>query len=162
MTNEKTWQTPRETALNIMHQVSEKGAYANIELNKVLAGSGYSGLDRACITELVYGSIRMQGALDYILGLFIKKPLSDIAPWILLILRMGVYQMIYLDKVPDRAAVNESVNLAKKYGHPGTVKFVNGVLRTLCLGNRNVLSFLLWKKIRFVILRQFTPILPGW
>jgi len=130
----KKGQSPRETALIIMYQVSENGAYANLELNKVLNRDEYNGLDRAFITELVYGTIRMQGTIDYILGLFIKKPLNSIPLWILLILRMGVYQIIFLDKVPDRAAVNESVNLAKKYGHAGTVKFVNGVLRNIVRG----------------------------
>ena len=93
-------------------------------------------MDRSFITELVYGTIRMQGALDYILSLYIKKPLKSLPVWIHLILRMGVYQIVFLDKVPDRAAVNESVNLAKKYGHAGTVKLVNGVLRNVARGKK--------------------------
>lgn len=136
----KKGQSPRETALIIMYQVSENGAYANLELNKVLNRDEYNGLDRSFITELVYGTIRMQGTIDHILSLFIKKSLASIPAWILLILRMGVYQIIFLDKVPDRAAVNESVNLAKKYGHAGTVKFVNGVLRNVARG-RDDLSY---------------------
>lgn len=134
----KKGQSPRETALIIMHQVSEKCAYANLELNKVLSRKDLSPLDRSFITELVYGAIRMQGTIDYILGLYIKKPLTSLPIWILLILRMGVYQIMFLDKVPDRAAVNESVNLAKKYGHAGTVKFVNGVLRNVSRGKENI------------------------
>ncbi|MCR6544641.1 16S rRNA (cytosine(967)-C(5))-methyltransferase RsmB [Dehalobacterium formicoaceticum] len=128
---EKTGPSPRETALLILYQVAEKGAFANLELNKVLNRGTYRGLDRSFITELVYGTIRMQGRIDYILGLFIKKPLNTLPLWILLILRLGVYQIMFLDKVPERAAVNESVKLAKKYGHAGTVKLVNGVLRNI-------------------------------
>lgn len=136
--NIRKGQSPRETALIIMYQVSENDAYANLELNKTLNNSEYSGLDRAFVTELVYGTIRMQGAIDYILSLFIKKPLNTLPVWILLILRIGVYQILFMDKVPDRAAVNESVNLAKKYGHAGTVKFVNGVLRNIVRGKDDI------------------------
>ncbi|HHT62791.1 MAG: 16S rRNA (cytosine(967)-C(5))-methyltransferase RsmB [Bacillota bacterium] len=136
--NVKKGQSPRETALNIMYRVSEKDAYANLELNKVLNREDFNPLDRSFITELVYGTIRMQGALDYILSLYIKKPLKSLPVWIHLILRMGVYQIVFLDKVPDRAAVNESVNLAKKYGHAGTVKLVNGVLRNVARGKEGL------------------------
>lgn len=135
---EKKGQSPRETALIILYQVNQNGAYANLELNKVLNRGDWNGQDRAFITELVYGCTRMQGTLDYILGLFIKKPLGTIPPWILLILRLGTYQIMFLNKVPDRAGVNESVNLAKKYGHAGTVKFVNGVLRTISREKENI------------------------
>lgn len=136
--SERKGQSPRETALLIIYQVMEKGAYANLELNKVLSREDYKALDRSFITELVYGTIRMQGTIDYILGLFVKKPLNSMPIWILLILRMGVYQIMFLDKVPDRAAVNESVNLAKKYGHAGTVKLVNGVLRNVVRGKEEI------------------------
>ncbi|MGI6679427.1 MAG: 16S rRNA (cytosine(967)-C(5))-methyltransferase RsmB [Dehalobacterium sp.] len=129
--NEQKGRSPRETALLILYQVAAKEAYANLELNKVLSRNDYQTIDRSFITELVYGTIRMQGRIDYILGLFIKKPLNTLPLWILLILRLGVYQIIFLDKVPERAAVNESVQLTKKYGHAGTVKFVNGVLRNV-------------------------------
>ena len=59
------------------------------------------------------------------------RPLRKIAPWILNILRLGVYQLIFLDRVPESAAVNESVKLAHTYGHRGTVGFVNGLLREI-------------------------------
>lgn len=134
----KKGQSPREMALMIVYQVVEKGAYANLELNKVLNRNDYNALDRGFMTELVYGTIRMQGTIDYILSLFVKKPLNNIPIWILLILRLGVYQIMFLDRVPDRAAVNESVNLAKKYGHAGTVKFVNGVLRNIVRGKDEI------------------------
>ena len=128
----------REAALNVLYRVEEKGAYANIELNRVLSQNQVQGPDRALATELVYGTVRMQGSIDYVLNLFLKKPLDALPVWILLILRLGVYQMLYMDKIPDRAAVNEAVNLAKKYGHPGTVKFVNGVLRNISRSRENI------------------------
>lgn len=128
----------RERALNILHQVADKGAYANLTLNKMLNKADFNSLDRGFITELVYGTLRMQGRLDYILGQYLKKPLASLPLWILLILRLGAYQIIFLDKVPVSAAVHESVELAKKYGHAGTVRLVNGVLRNVDRGRENI------------------------
>lgn len=135
----------RETVLKILYRVIWDGAYANIELNKVLGEGNLSGPDRGLATELVYGTLRMQGSIDYILDKFLKKPLSTLTPWIQIILRLGVYQMFYMEKIPDRAAVNEAVNLTKKYGHPGTVKLVNGVLRNIAR-NRETIVFPLLEK----------------
>jgi 16S rRNA (cytosine967-C5)-methyltransferase len=138
MNNIQTGQSSRETALLIMYNVDEKDAYANLELNKVISKSELSVQDRGFITELVYGSIRMQGTLNYVLGLFLKRPINSLPVWIRLILRLGTYQIMFMDHIPDRAAVNESVNLAKKYGHPGTVKLVNGVLRNISRHRENL------------------------
>ena len=109
---------PRKVALTILHQVAADGAYSNIALNNRLKQAQLSALDKGLVTELVYGTLRHQGTLDYILGLFLTKPLNKLPLWILLILRMGLYQLRYMDKIPDSAAINESVKLAKKYGKP--------------------------------------------
>jgi len=132
--------TPRELALAIIRSVEQEGAYANLELNKVLEQYQPGKLDRGFITELVYGTLRSLHHLDWVLGQFLSRPLEDLTPWIRNILRMAVYQVFYLDKVPDSAAVNEAVNLAKGYGHRGTVKFVNGVLRNL-LRNKDKIKY---------------------
>lgn len=121
----------RDLALKVLYSVNEEEAYSNIELNKVLVKYDPEKLDRAFITELVYGVLRFRGTLDWVLGQYMNRPLDKISPWIREILRLGVYQLMYMDKVPPSAAVNESVNLAKKYGHQGVVKFVNGVLRNI-------------------------------
>jgi len=134
----KTAVPARETALSILLQVAKEGAYVNIELSKALANSGLSPQDRGLVTELVYGTLRQQGRIDYILSRFLKKPLTDLPLPILLILRLAVYQVFHMDRIPERAAVNEAVNLAKKYGHPGTVKLVNGVLRSLLRGREEI------------------------
>ncbi|MDA8235691.1 MAG: 16S rRNA (cytosine(967)-C(5))-methyltransferase RsmB [Clostridia bacterium] len=130
--------TPRELALLVLHAVEQDGAYANLELNKVLEKYQPSKLDRGFITELVYGTLRSLHHLDWVLGGFLSRPLNSLTPWIRNILRLGVYQIFYLDKVPPSAAVNEAVNLAKNYGHGGTVKFVNGVLRNLLRNKDNI------------------------
>lgn len=127
-------------ALEVLHAVLEEGAYSNIALNRVLEKYRPEKIDRGFITELAYGTIRTLNTIDWILGNFLKKPLSDLPSWIRNILRMGTYQIMFMVKVPDSAACNESANLAREYGHAGTVKLVNGVLRNL-VRNREQIHF---------------------
>ena len=119
----------RLLALKVIDSVFSEGAYSNIALNKVLNAQSLSDLDRRFVTELVYGTIKAKGTLDWILSQNISRPLNKISPVILNILRLGVFQIYFLDRIPASAACNEAVNLAKKFGHQGTVKFVNAVLR---------------------------------
>jgi len=130
----------RGMALEALYAVDQEEAYSNIALHRVLEKYRPEKLDRGFVTELVYGTLRNLGAIDWVLDKFLKKPLAGLPPWIRNILRLGVYQIIYLEKVPDSAACNESVNLARNYGHAGTVKLVNGVLRNVAR-NREQLEF---------------------
>jgi 16S rRNA (cytosine967-C5)-methyltransferase len=82
-------------------------------------------------TELAYGMLRRRGTLDHILGHFSRLPLRKVQPRILEILRLGAYQLLFLDKVPASAAVNEAVKIAKRVGSAGGVGFVNACLRSL-------------------------------
>lgn len=118
----------RMVALEILHAVEEKGAYANLVLDQVLRSESLDDRSRAFVTELVYGTIKMRGRLDYVLSKGASRSLDELTAWIRNILRLGLYQALYL-RVPAAAAVNESVELAKRFGHAGTVGFVNGVLR---------------------------------
>ncbi len=88
--------------------------------------------DKGFITELVYGSVKYRGRLDYVLNQFAKTKVKKMDGWTRNILRMAAYQILQLDKVPHSAAVNEAVKLAKRYGHVD--KFVNAVLRNLLRG----------------------------
>lgn len=124
-------ENPRKVALTVLHKVEAEGAFGNIALNSQLKKSLLTPADRGLTTELVYGTLRRQGTLDYILRLFLSRPLNKLPLWILLILRMGLYQLRYMDKIPESAAINESVKLAKKYGHQGTAGLVNGTLRNI-------------------------------
>lgn len=119
----------REVALKVINHIENQGAYANIALGKELQGKGLSEQDRRFVTELVYGTVKASRTLDWMLGHYVSRPVDKISPVIRNILRMGLYQLFFLTKVPASAACNQSVELAKKYGHAGTVKFVNGVLR---------------------------------
>lgn len=121
----------RELALKIINDINVKQAYANVTLNKFLSRNTISEQDRRFITELVYGTIKVGATIDWILSKYINRPLHKISPIIQDILRMGLYQILFMDKVPNSAACNQSVDLTKKYGHSGTVKFVNGVLRNV-------------------------------
>lgn len=120
----------RDKALSILLKVYE-GAFSNLELNKDLEKLELRPVDRAFITELVYGTITWTLTLDYIIKNFSKVKENKISERIRAILRMGLYQIFFLDKVPNSAACNESVKLAGKYGHEGTKRFVNGLLRNI-------------------------------
>lgn len=130
----------RELALKVLKAVEVDGAYANIALNKHLEEYQPSKLDRAFATELAYGVIRTLNTIDWVLTRFIQKPLAAQSVWIRNILRMGAYQLLYMDRVPPAAACNEAVELAKKYGTPGMAGFVNGVLRNV-VRHRDEITF---------------------
>ena len=119
----------REVALKIIGEVNEGGAYANIALARELGRRPLSDQDRRFVTELVYGTVKAGATLDWLLGHYSSRPLAKIHPVIRNILRLGAYQIFFLSRVPVSAACNQAVELTKKYGHAGTVKFVNAVLR---------------------------------
>lgn len=125
---------PRAWALQVLLDVEERGAYANLALGSLLDKIRPVKLDRSFTTELVYGTLRTLNTLDWALAQYSRRPLADLAPAVRNILRLGTYQIMFMDRVPDSAAVNESVNLARKHGHAGIVKYVNGVLRNLVRG----------------------------
>lgn len=128
----------RETILTILVKIDSKQGYINILLSKSLDKRKNSTRDAAFITEITYGVVRNRNKLDWALSQFSAKPLSETAVLIRNILRMGVYQLLFLNKVPDYAVCNESVQLAKKYGNPGIAKFINGVLRNIIRNRENI------------------------
>ena len=121
----------RELILKILVAILDNGAYSNIELNRCFMANELRQCDVAFITEMVYGILKYKLRIDYVISSFSRVKLKKMSCWIINILRMGVYQMMFMDRVPVSAAVNESVKLAKKYGHAYSVKFVNGVLRSI-------------------------------
>lgn len=118
----------REIALDTLNEVFYKDAYSNIILNHKLNSSGLEERDKALATEIVYGTIKYKYTIDKILDSFLKSGTNKLDKQILNILRIGVYQIKYLDRIPDFAAVNECVELAKKKSIKFS-KLVNGVLR---------------------------------
>lgn len=121
----------REAALKALYEIEFNGAYSNMAVKNVLSQNrDMSPQGKALFTALVYGVVDKKLTLDYYISNFSKIRLKKISKYILLILRMGIYQLIFMDKIPESAAVNESVKLAKRYGHGASAGFVNGVLRT--------------------------------
>jgi 16S rRNA (cytosine967-C5)-methyltransferase len=128
----KKSQTPsaREIALKILYQIELEEAFAGETIEHFCTSHHLSNLDRRFVGELVNGTTKMRRRLDYVLSFFLEKGIDNLTSWIRNILRLGVYQIDFMDRVPDSAAVNEAVNLAKKFGHRGTVVLVNAVLRS--------------------------------
>lgn len=123
----------REPALNTLYEIFYKEAYSNLALKKTFnSHKDISAQDRSMITNLVYGVVSRHFTLEYVIKKYSRLKLKKISHYIKLILEMGIYQLMYTDRIPAHAAVNESVILAKKYGRPGTDKFVNGILRSFC------------------------------
>ena len=132
MPNNQKLKNARQLALEVLLAVAAEGAYSNLALSRVLnSNASLPAAERALLTELVYGTLRMQGTIDYILGCFVKQGLAKLPLKILLILRLGVYQLLFMERIPPSAAVNESVKLAKRYGHQGTASLTNAVLRNV-------------------------------
>ena len=123
----------REIALKVLYKIEEEKAYSNIILNKYISDnkSILDQKDIGLLSEIVYGVTTWKLTLDYIIQKYSKIKLKKISPWIINILRMGIYQIIFLDKIPKSAAVNESVTLAKRYGHKASSSFVNAILRRI-------------------------------
>lgn len=121
---------PRERAMKILIDINKNKAYSNLSLNKYLKDITEKK-DENLIREIIYGVLENQIYIDHILSKVSKIKIKKIHPNILEILRIGIYQMVFMDKIPDSAAVNESVKLAKKYGHKGTIGFTNGILRSI-------------------------------
>jgi 16S rRNA (cytosine967-C5)-methyltransferase len=120
----------REIALDILMQIEKNQAYSNLLLNQKINKHRLSQKDSGLLTEIVYGTIQRRDTLDYYLAPFIKKG-RKMDSWVHVLLRLSLYQMVYLDRVPDRAILFEAVEIAKRKGHKGIASMVNGVLRTI-------------------------------
>jgi 16S rRNA (cytosine967-C5)-methyltransferase len=120
----------REVALETLLAIEKNQAYSNLLLNKMIEKHQLSSKDVGLLTEIVYGTIQRRDTLDYFLSPFLKKS-SKLEVWVKVLLRLSLYQMLYLDRVPDRAAIYEAVEIAKKRGHKGIASMVNGVLRAV-------------------------------
>jgi len=124
--------TPRAICLEILNRVEESDRHPDTLLSDSFKRYRHlTSLDRAFLTELSYGVLRWRGKLDWVIGRFSKVPREKIEPWILNTLRLGLYQILHLTRTPVSAAVNESVELAKKIRGRGGAGFVNGLLRSV-------------------------------
>ncbi len=125
----------RTVAFEIIQSVLRDDAYSNLALEKSL--SDVSDKDKAFVTRLVYGVVERKLTLDYALSLFLK---SKAKPKVRILLYMGAYQILFMDKVPDSAAVNETLKTADELGLTYYKKLINAVLRKLCDSKNTVLE----------------------
>lgn len=121
----------REIALRALLRVDADGGYSNLVLDHALSDAAPEARDRALAAAIFYGVLERRITLDYVIGRFSSLPLSKISPAALETLRIGAYQILYMEKIPASAAVSESVELAKTCGAKRAAGFVNAVLRSL-------------------------------
>lgn len=121
---------PRELALSILLDITEKGAYADLAVKNGLAASRLEKRDKALATSLVYGTVQNLRFIDYQLAAVSARPVESLTPSVREILRMAVYQLRFMDRIPGHAAVNEAVNMTKRRAR-SAASYVNGVLRNI-------------------------------
>lgn len=135
-------------------RVETDGAYSNITLNSYLKEFELSSQDKAFCTSLFYGTLDRKITIDYILKIYIKSGLKKIKPFTLNVLRTAVFQIMFMDKIPESAAVNEAVKIIKSSKESFNSGFVNGVLRNLL---RNCPEIPSGDKISDISVRYSTP-----
>jgi 16S rRNA (cytosine967-C5)-methyltransferase len=121
----------RDEACRLLVRLEAPEARAREILEEALRQLRLGPEDAALLGELVYGSLRARGRLDYYLSRVSHRPLEALSPWVRNLLRLSLHQILDLDRIPVGAAVDGAVEVAKRHGHDGVVKFVNGCLREL-------------------------------
>jgi len=116
-------------AAEILYRVDAQGAWSGVLLRRALERARLTPADRGLATELTLGTLRRRAEVDWALGRYARTPLESLPPRIRAVLRLGAYQLLFLPRIPPHAACHEAVELARRAGHAGTVRFVNAVLR---------------------------------
>ena len=120
----------RQAAFLALVKVEENQAYSNLTLDHILSEYGLSPRDKSFAAKLFYGVIEKRLLLDYNISINSSRSIKEIDTRALIILRMGLYQLYFMEGVPDSAAVNESVELCRPNGLSRVCGFINGILRT--------------------------------
>lgn len=120
----------RHIALDLLLRIEKQGSFSHLLISNTLQKKKLTNVDEKLLTELVYGTLERKLTLDYYLEHFVQKR-KKIEDWVWMLLRLSVFQIVYLEKVPEYAIINEAVEIAKKRGHKGVTSFVNGVLRNV-------------------------------
>ncbi len=119
----------REAALHALVRYEQDLAYLNLALPAVV--NHLPEDERALAVYLAGGTIQRLNTLDWVLNLYSKRSIDSMTPWLRNLLRLSAYQLLYMDRIPDYAAVNEAVKLARRYGHRGVAGLANALLRRL-------------------------------
>ncbi len=123
--------TARQTAFEILNRINRDNSYSNLILDSYLEKTELKPSDKAFVSALVYGVIERLITLDFEISSYLKQPLKKLKPQVLTVLRMGAYQILFMDKIPVSAAINESVKLVKINGASFASGLVNAVLRKI-------------------------------
>lgn len=144
----------RRAAYNSLLRLEKESRYSNLETDITLKKEALSPVDRRLYTLLVYGVIERRVSLDYVLSQFSQKKVESLDPEVRCLLRLGAYQILFCDRIPESAAVNESVKIAKETKQ-SAAGYVNGVLRSLCKGKEQIVypkreaAPILWLSVKY-------------
>ena len=122
---------PRKSAGKALIKVESDGGFSNLVIDNVIKQDGLVGADSALATALFYGVLDRKITIDYILSKYSKQPIKKLPYYVAAALRIGVFQLLYMDKIPPFAAINESVNLVKRSKNSNSSGYVNAVLRNV-------------------------------
>ncbi|HXC63857.1 MAG TPA: 16S rRNA (cytosine(967)-C(5))-methyltransferase RsmB, partial [bacterium] len=123
---------PRDEACRLLVRLDSPEARARELVDEALRSLPFGPEDAALLQELVHGTLRQRGLLDWRLSQVSHRPLEALSPWVRALLRLSLYQVLCLDRIPAGAAVDAACEIARRHGHDGVVKFVNGCLREIC------------------------------
>ena len=130
---------PRKSAVKALIKVEADGGFSNLVIDNVIKQDGIEGADSALATALFYGVLDRKITIDYILSKYSKQPIKKLPYYVAAALRIGVFQLLYMDRVPPFAAINESVNLVKRSKNSNSSGYVNAVLRNVDREKNNIL-----------------------
>ncbi|HJV44154.1 MAG TPA: 16S rRNA (cytosine(967)-C(5))-methyltransferase RsmB [Bacillota bacterium] len=147
----------RSVALEVLVEVEENKAFSNLQLNAVLRRQPLERRDIGLATELVYGTLSRLNTLDWMVEQLSKKPISKLEPWVRCLLRLSIYQLAYLDRIPDRAVIHEAVEMAKNRGHQGISGLVNGILRNYQRTKEEIKIPAQWPKFKKIAIEYSHP-----
>ena len=128
----------RDAALEALLQMERRGAWSDGSLKRIAAQSGLEARDAALCTRLTYGVVQNRMLLDYYIDHWCTQKAARLEPVVACLLRLGIYQILFMDKVPDRAAVHETVELTQRRGKTRAAGMINAVLRK-CASSKNTL-----------------------
>ncbi len=129
---------PRRVAVQALYTLHKNDGYSNLVLDRAMERAALPPRDRALTAALFYGVLERRITVDYILGKFVNRSLDRLPPMVLEILRIGVYQLYFMRKIPEAAAVDEAVKLCRALAYDAHAAFVNGVLRTAARERKNL------------------------
>ena len=139
----------REIAFKVLCDIEDNNNYSNIAINKHFKNLEITNQDRGLATELIYGVVENKYYLDYIIDKLSKIKTQKLSTYVKILLRMGIYQIAFLDSISEYAAVNETVNLVKKYDKRSS-GFVNAILRNVIRNKEDVLDINIDSKIMYL------------